>query len=740
MTGRDWFPSRRAANAFHVSAAAILAAMLALPASAQQPQPQQPQSQQQGSPSPALPQNLPLPALSPAPTQRSIPPGPAPDSASPAKMREPDVSPLSVPVATPNAPAPQLTRTETSRQLPQRQNAAGLSPNFIHFLGPFRHPVVPPLFAGDSARLQSLIRDGKLYLTLQDAIALALENNLDVETERYNLVLAHTDEVRAAGGGSLRGIDYSVQLPPNGVGGPGSPLLNAATTNPNPTTPTVTDLTSLNSTTQPQQSLSEQTAGFTYAPGPNIPLFDPQLIGEAGYLRRSDTVSLTPTDTGGTGTGTGAATTSTQTQALNFTELNLAYMQGFSTGAQLEATVNNDSTVIYGSQSRYNPFYSPSTSVTLTQPLLRGRGRDVNLRFLRIARIDDKVSHLLFEQQVLETIYGVSRLYFDLVSLGENVLVKQESLRAASKLRQDDQNQVDLGTLAPIELTRAQALESSSQFDLVQAQGLYKQQEIILRNQLLRTASPVFQLAFTSIVPTDHILVPDQLENFDVSALVQQGLARRPDLAQAELQVQSGKISANASRNAALPQLNVYANVETRGSSEQSFDTLGSTGTGLPTTPQNLALGGLRVSTIYQAGVQLTLPLRNRVAASDAARDAVQLRQVESRTEKLSAQIRQDIETSVVALQTAEAAYKAATNSRSYQQQLLDAERDKLSVGQSTDLAVLQNEAYLAQALSTEIAARSNWKKAQIELDRALGDLLEKNNIELDDAIAGKLR
>ena len=183
----------------------------------------------------------------------------------------------------------------------------------------------------------------------------------------------------------------------------------------------------------------------------------------------------------------------------------------------------------------------------------------------------------------------------------------------------------------------------------------------------------------------------------------------------------------------------MYANVQTRGSSEQPYEVLGSPGTGQPTTPQQLALGGLRVSTIYQAGLQVTLPLRNRVAESDAARDAVQLRQVQSRTEKLSQQIRVDVETAVVALETAEAAYKAATSSRDYQAQLLDAERDKLSVGQSTDLAVLQNEAYLAQARSTEIAARSNWKKAQIELDRALGDLLEKNNIGLDDAIAGKL-
>ncbi len=686
------------------------------------------------SPSPALPpQNL--PALSPAPTQSSVPPGPTPANGATIQMRTPEVSPLDGHIATPDAPTPQIGKAE-----PQREDARGLEPNFLGFFGPYRRPTVPALFDGNATRLTGLIRDGKLYLTLQDAIALAIENNLDVEAERYNMVQAKTDVTRAAGGGSLRGIDYSIALPQNGVGGPGSPLLNADTVNSNPTTPTVTDLTSLNSTTSAQQSLAETAAGFTYAPGPNVPLFDPQLIGDAGYLRRSDTVTLTGTtgSTGAGGTGTSAGGTTT-TQPLDFVAVNLAYMQGFSTGLQLEAIGNNDSQVIYGSSSKLNPFYSPSTSVTLTQPLLRGFGRDVNLRYLRIAKADQKISRLLFEQQVLETVYGTSRLYFDLVSLGENVLVKQESLRAATKLRQDDEDQENLGTLAPIELTRAKALESSSKFDLIQAQGLYKQQEIILRTELLRTASPVFAAQFDEIVPTDRIVVPDTPEPLDVPALAAQALAQRPDLAQAKLQIEAGKISANASRNAALPQLNVYANAQTRGATEQPYETLGSTGNGLATTPQDLALGGLRVSTIYQAGVQLTLPLRNRVAESDAARDTVQLRQVQARTEKLAAQVREDVETAAVALETARAAYVAASQSRDFQAQLLDAERDKLSVGQSTDLAVLQNEAYLAQAKSTEIAARSNWKKAQINLDHALGDLLEKNHVELDDAVRGSL-
>ncbi len=692
------------------------------------------------SPSPALPPQTQLPALSPAPTQSSVPPGPSVSNGPTEQTAVPEVSPLNGHVATPDAPAPQLKASEDSKAEPSREGVSGLRPTFLGFFGPYGPVKVPQLFAGDASREMGLIRDGKLYLSLQDAIALALENNLDVETERYNLTLANTDAVRAAGGGSLRGIDYTVQLAPNGVGGPGSPLLNAATTNTNPTTPTVTDLTSLNSTTQTTQSLAETGTGTTYSAGPNIPLFDPQIIGDGGYLRRSDTVTLASTTTTGTGSGTSTGGVTTTPQPLDFVALNVSYLQGFSTGAQLEAIGNNASVVQYGSNRQLDPFSTPSTSVTLTQPLLRGFGRGVNLRYLRIARADKKISRLLFEQQVLETIYGTSRLYFDLVSLGENVLVKQESLRAATKLRQDDADQEQLGTLAPIELTRAKALESSSKFDLIQAQGLYKQQEIILRNQILRTASPVFQAQFDEIVPTDKIVVPDQLSDMDVEALVREGLARRPDLAQAGLQVEAGKISAEASRNGARPQVNLYANVQTRGAAEAPYETLGTAGTGLAVNPTELSAGGLKVSTIYQAGVQVTLPLRNRIAESDAARDVVQLRQVKARTEKLSQTIREQIETAVVALQTAQAAYLAASQSRDYQAQLLDAERDKLSVGQSTELAVLQNQAYLAQAKSTEIAARSNWMKARIELDHQLGDLLEKNHIELDDAIKGQVR
>ena len=622
-------------------------------------------------------------------------------------------------------PGVATTATGTPPLMPLRSSPTGLDP--LHFFGPYRYPHVPELFPGSSARLQSLVHDGKLYLTAHDAIALAIENNLDVEIERYNLILADTDKRRAEGGGNLRGLDFTIAEPPNGVGGPGSPLLNTTATNPNPTTPTVTDLTSLNSTNQTQTNLSVSSTA-PYSAGPSVPLFDPNIFLESGYLRRSQSSSLIP------------PVGPTNTPPLDFITANLSYLQGFRTGLQAEATANDASQALLGSNSQRDPFSRPSTSFTLTQPLLRGGGSGVNLRYIRIANENRKVSRLLFEQQVLETVYGASRIYFDLVALGENVAVKQEALKAAQKLAEDDQAQVDLGTLAPIELVRAKALVSSSEFDLTQAQGLYRTQEVILRNLILRTNSPVFAVGFTEIVPTDRITVPEALAPTAVGDLIQQGLARRPDLAQSQLQVKTGEISASASRNQALPQLNVYANVQTRGASEQAYEQLGSQGTAIAVLPQNFALASSKVSTIYQAGIQLNLPLRNRTAEADAARDAVQVRQTQARTEKLADQIREDIENAQIAVETSFAAYKAALASRGYQEQLLQATRDLVEFGQATNLAVIQNQAYLAQAQSTEIAARSNYKKAQIELDRVLGDLLEKNGISLDDAVQGSLK
>jgi outer membrane protein len=687
-------------------------------------------------PPPFTAPNPSTPAATQAPGQKAVPDQQTPAVPPDAPLPQPDqttvdlrsVPPMSPQPQTPAEPSAAVYHAEEMNLLPHKESAAARKDGLFNLIGVYHGPNTPPMPAVSGDRLSSLIRHGRLYLSLHDALSLAIENNLDVEVSRYNLLLAHTDLTRAKGGGNLRGIDYTVQQMAPGVGAATSPLLITATTgNTSSTNASIADLSQVTQTGNGTQQDLSQNGPFPYSPGPSIPLFDPTLFTQVGYLRRSNQNSLID-----------STTTTTPTSPLGFVSAGLDYQQGFSTGAQLEAYADNAPQVLYANGSQYDPFHAPSTSVTLTQALLRGRGRGVNLRFIRIARLQQKQSRLLFEQQVLETVYGISRLYYDLVSLGENVGVKEQTLAAAEQLYRDDKAQVEEGTLAPIELTRAQALVSSNRLDLIQAKGEYRQQESILRQQLLRRMGDP-SASIVGIVPTDHITVPDASPSLDISSLIADALTNRPDLAQASLQIKDDQIATRAARNNVKPALNVYANIQTRGSSLVPYIPLGSQGTGVSSVAPALTQGGLRLSTIYQGGIQLNLPLRNRIAQADAERDQIQLRQAEARSIRLENEIRQQVENAAIALESAHQAYAAAVESRNYQEQLLQAEKDKFAVGASTNFLIVQDQSYLAQARSTEVAARSDWMKAQMSLDRALGDLLEKNNILLDDTIRGAL-
>ena len=705
---------------------------------------QQPLGQQ---PPPFTAPNPPTPPTANAPGQQAVPGEKQPEVPPDAPLPQPDkttvdlrnLAPLSSQPAAPVSASANVLRNSADKAAPESEAVAARTIRRFDFTAPYRASHLPQFSVGSPTQPEGIVRDGKLFLSLHEAIVLAIQNNLDVEVSRYNLLLADTDVTRAKGGGNLRGLDLTIEETPPGVAAATVPLLITATTgNGSSTNAAVTDLSQVNRTgSGAQQSLSE-TGTLSYSAGPMIPLFDPTLTAQAAYFRRSDQISLISTGTD-SGTNGSSSDSGNATAPLSFLSAGVDYQQGFSTGAQLDVYADNAALVLYAGNSQYDPFHAPSTSVTLTQPLLRGRGREVNLRFVRIARLDQKVSRLVFEQQLLETIYGVSRLYYDLVSLGENIGVKEESLAAAQKLFDDDKSQVDEGTLAPIELTRAQALLSSNRLDLIQAQAEYRQQEVILRQQLERTVGAA-SMGFASIVPTDRIEVPAEAPPLDVAALIQDALSKRPDLVQASLQVEAGEIAARAAGNNVKPLLNIYGNVQTRGSSLVPYESLGSPGTGVVNTPVALTQGGLRLSTIYQGGIQLNMPFRNRIAQADVERDAIQTRQARGRTEKLENDIRQQTENAAIALDNAHQAYAAAVESRNYQQQLLQAEIDKFSVGESTNYLIIQDEAYLAQARSTEVAARSDWMKARLSLDRALGDLLETNNIEFDDAVRERVK
>ncbi len=412
---------------------------------------------------------------------------------------------------------------------------------------------------------------------------------------------------------------------------------------------------------------------------------------------------------------------------------NLTLTQGFSPGTQFLVGSTNASDLLNFFASSPDPFRRPNVVGSVTQPLFRGWGVGVNRRFIRIAENNLKVSRLVFRQQLSDLIFGISRLYYDLVSLNEDAKVKQETLTAARHLYEDDKSQVEVGNMAPLELTRAQALVSASELDLTRAQGLVVQQEAVVKSVISRTGTADSVLSGVRIMPTDTIVVPASDSSPAMPELIRQGLANRADLAQAAIQVRNAEISVNASRNQVRPEIDLIGTAMTRGNIGSSSIISVAPVALPPSTPAG------KQSHLYEAGIQVNVPFRNRVAQADAARDEIQLRQMQARLQQLENQVRDEIENALTALQVARSAYVAAVRSRQFQEELLDAERQKLSVGTSVNFFIVQDEGFLAQARSTEVVARSTYIKSRVSLERAIGALLESHNIQLDDAIRGEL-
>ena len=353
----------------------------------------------------------------------------------------------------------------------------------MRLVSPDRARQVSGASYANSARTYALIRAGNMYLSLQDAIALALENNLDIQVQRYNPMIAGTELKRAKGGGLLRGLDYNIRELPQGVGGPGgrcSPL--GASASLSQVSAASADLAVIN---QQETNLSVQSA-IPYSNGSPVPAYDP-------FLNLAVNANHTSTPQ------TSAFTTGTYNLLQNQVSGDGSYEQGFSTGTSfsLNYVANRYNT---GSlRSDYYPYTTGSLGITITQPLLQGFGIDVNRRFIRIAGNEEKIANLVFNQQLITTVSSVIRLYWDLVSLRGDVRVKEQELATAQKLYDDNKQQVDVGTLAPLQLKQAAAEVARAKQDLINSQSLVDQQEIVLKNVLTRPAPAILRsTAYTS--------------------------------------------------------------------------------------------------------------------------------------------------------------------------------------------------------------------------------------------------
>ncbi len=583
----------------------------------------------------------------------------------------------------------------------------------------WRPASVPTPNWNNTSRYADLLKAGQLYLSLRDAIAIAVENNLDVETQRYNLLAAHQDLLRAQGGGTTRGLQYTIAEVPLGIGGPASPLLTSLgqQSSGGGSIPTNASELGVLSGTQSNLSLLGQSP---LSAGTPLPVYDPALTGLLNYSHQS-TPEVGP---GSVGTDNLVAT------ALN---ANAGLTQGFASGANAALSFNNSRNTLNSTNANYSPYVTSSLSLTITQPLLRGFGTSLNRRYIRIAANQERIASLLFQQQLISTVYGVARLYIDLTSLRDNVKVKEEDLQLAEWLKREVAARVEEGILPSIEVTRAGASLLTARQALIDARALVEEQEAVLKSVLFRKGLDEAALRDARVVPTDALELPRDAATLDAGKLIEQALAGRPDLLQAGLQAENNRIALEGSRNNLKPQLDIVAFAQNAG--------LGGDRNAIATNPDLAFLGGYggalgqvlrRNYPTYGAGLQLNLPLRNRTAQADAARDEIVSRQADIRAEEYRNQARLEVQDALIALRRAQASYEAAAEASRLQIESLEAEKARFEEGLSTAFAVGQFQNVLSQARLTELSARGSFAKAKAVLQRATGTLLETYGFSAD--------
>jgi outer membrane protein TolC len=572
------------------------------------------------------------------------------------------------------------------------------------------------------------MRAGSLYLSLQDALALAIENNLDIELQRYGLPEGETELWRAQGGGLTRGLNFTLLETPAGVGGPLGPVVTAAaSTGLSTAGATVTsNALELGALSEPQTDLS-LTGSTPQSNGTAVPVYDPAIVGQLNWTHQT-TQQLDVQSYG------------LPALVANTTLANAGIQEGFASGAQASLSFDNSRESLNALTSQYNPFTGSTLGLNVTQPLLRGFGASLNRRFIRIAGNEKRIAGLLFRQQLIATVYGVVRLYTDFVALNEDEKVKRETLALAEKLYADVQAQVDQGTLAPVELTRANAQVFSVRQDLINATGLREEQEAILKNVLTRTGNQDPEVRDARVIATDPLTIPASDEVRPMQDLIRDAMANRPDLGQGRLQIENLQVGLAGSKNATLPELDLVGVMQNNGLAGAANPVTNVAGTAAWVGGYGSALEQVfaRNNPTYGVGVQLTLPLRNRVAEADLARDELQVKQSEVRLRQLENQARLEVEDALIAMRRSRSSYEAATEARKLQEESLSAEQAKFEVGASTAFFVIQYESLLAQARSTEVAAESSYVKAKAALSRATGSILDDNRISVAAAEKGQ--
>ena len=639
-------------------------------------------------------------------------------------------------------PASSATPQSTPVQAPQPQQfhlenfdkPQGYFPNPI---APYKPRYLPPPNLNNTPRIEQIMQNGKIMLSIDDAVALALENNLDIGIARYNLNIADTDVLRAKAGAAILGVFAGVvqNTPGGGVGGLGVQAGSGAGGTSAGAGGAGAGLGGL--------------TGSTLGSGPQITSFDPILTGSLQWDHFNQLASSV---------FTGVPVLSQNTQTYDF-----AYTQGFQSGTNLLVGFNNVRQSTNSPFTSLSPVINPNFTFRLTQHLLQGFGFPANNRFIRIAKNNREVTDVAFRLQVITTVDQIENMYWDLVFFFENVRVQQESLTFAQKTLSDTQKQVQIGSLAPIEVVRAQSTVAADQQSLIQAQNNLQLQQLLMKNALSRTLVDP-RLADAEVIPTSTIQLSAQEEVTPTQDLVNDALGHRPELSEARINLASQEISNKAVRSALLPTLDLFAYYGGSGlagaqnqanlcanlsSLRQAF---GCAGPPIPVTSPSYIPPAQPVSYLTSlnqtidssapdkgVGLTLNIPIRNRAGQATQIRSEMEYRQAQMRLQQIENEIRIEVRNAQFTLTQNRAAVASAQAAVALGRTSLDAEQKKLNLGASTSTLVLQNESALATAESTLVSAMSAYQKSRIELDRATGLLLDRNGIIMADAERGQV-
>jgi outer membrane protein TolC len=575
--------------------------------------------------------------------------------------------------------------------------------------------VVPPARLANSDRLRELIRAGTLYLTAQDAIALALENNIDIEVSRYNPAIAAWNLERSQAGGALPGVPSGASQAASvasgqgvagsqaaaGVGGGGGNGGGGGGGN--------ATISQIGPVTQNLDPSFQDTTGFAHNSSPQ------------SNATQSSTTNLV--------SGTRSYSSSLQ--------------EGFLTGGSVTLNYSEHYLKENAKTDVFNPSYAPSLGLSFQHNLLRGFGSAVGGRTIQVSRISLKNSDLQFKTQIINTVVSVLTQYYALVADYEDLRARQSALSTAQEFYQNAKRQEEIGTVAPLDVTTAETQLASSQNDLVVSQTSLQQDEVTLKSTLSRTGASDPVLAGVRIVPLDRIVVPDQDDLAPLSDLVNQALTNRADLAVQRANLASAQISALGTKNGVLPSLQAFGGATQVGLAGNQVLTSSSA-----TPPNPYFVGGIgnalgqisrRDFPSERIGVAFSMPLGNNQALADQAIDQLSLRQTQLNTEKSFNQVVVDVSNYAIAVQQARARYQASVRARVLEQQLLKAEQEKFAAGTSTPYNVNVQIRDLATASSNEVAALSAYSTARIALDQTLGATLETNHVSIEEARTGKV-